>query len=108
MYKYEDAIKYMISDKSREENVIPTIAPNWDYTARRGAGGLILTEATPDLFKKHVDYAMSFIMQKPEHKRLLFIKSWNEWGEGNYMEPDIYYGKGYIRALKEVIEKYCK
>ena len=28
----------------------------------------------------------------------LFIKVWNEWGEGNYMEPDDKYGKAYIEA----------
>ena len=34
------------------------------------------------------------------------IKSWNEWGEGNYMEPDAEYGKGYIKALASAIDKY--
>ena len=34
-------------------------------------------------------------------KKLIFIKSWNEWGEGNYMEPDIEFGKSYLNALKE-------
>ena len=29
----------------------------------------------------------------------LFVKSWNEWGEGNYMEPDTIYKKGYIAAI---------
>lgn len=29
------------------------------------------------------------------------LKSWNEWGEGNYMEPDLKYGKKYILALKK-------
>ena len=32
---------------------------------------------------------------------MVFLKSWNEWGEGNYMEPDLRFGKGYIKALKE-------
>jgi hypothetical protein len=31
------------------------------------------------------------------------LKSWNEWGEGNYMEPDLKYGKGYIKALRLAI-----
>ena len=32
------------------------------------------------------------------------LKSWNEWAEGNYMEPDLKYGKGYIQALRKAIE----
>ena len=26
-----------------------------------------------------------------------------EWGEGNYMEPDLTFGKGYINALHEAL-----
>ena len=33
------------------------------------------------------------------------IKSWNEWGEGNYMEPDLQYGRGYIKACREAIDE---
>ena len=32
---------------------------------------------------------------------IVFLKSWNEWGEGNYMEPDLKYGKKYIETLKQ-------
>ena len=34
------------------------------------------------------------------------LKSWNEWAEGNYMEPDLQFGKGYIRAMRSVLEEY--
>ena len=36
----------------------------------------------------------------------VMIKSWNEWGEGNYLEPDLRYGKGFIKALRAVINKH--
>jgi hypothetical protein len=34
---------------------------------------------------------------------MIFLKSWNEWAEGNYIEPDIKYGHGYLNALKKEI-----
>lgn len=33
------------------------------------------------------------------------LKSWNEWAEGNYMEPDIEYGRGYIDVLANNLKK---
>ena len=38
-------------------------------------------------------------------KKVVFIKSWNEWGEGNYMEPCLKYGHGYLEALKKALDE---
>ena len=32
VYKYKDAIRYMLHPSCREREVIPVIAPNWDHT----------------------------------------------------------------------------
>lgn len=34
-------------------------------------------------------------------KRLLFVKSWNEWAEGNHLEPDLKFGCGYLDVIRE-------
>ena len=36
-------------------------------------------------------------------KKIVFLKSWNEWGEGNYMEPDTTFGRQYIEKLAEAV-----
>ena len=41
-------------------------------------------------------------------QNLVFLKSWNEWGEGNYMEPDLKYGKGFINSLNQAIKDGLK
>ncbi|MBA2689585.1 MAG: glycoside hydrolase family 99-like domain-containing protein, partial [Burkholderiales bacterium] len=38
----------------------------------------------------------------PQH-RLVFLKSWNEWAEGNHLEPDLRYGKGYLDVIREEV-----
>ena len=36
---------------------------------------------------------------------LVFIKAWNEWGEGNYLEPDLKYGTQFLDVIRDVLEK---
>lgn len=102
---YKKAIKYMTHPIMAENNTIPCIAPNWDVSPRRGRGATILHKSTPALFYELVSNAISLIKRKPDKNRILFIKSWNEWGEGNYMEPDLRYGKGYIKALRKALDE---
>lgn len=105
LYSYKEALNYLLDPILAEERVIPVVFPNWDYTPRRGASDLIFHDATPELFKKHVIQALHYIKDKPVDKQIVFVKSWNEWGEGNYMEPDMEFGKGRIKALKDAISE---
>lgn len=105
VYKYRDAIKYMLHPDCRERNVIPVIIPNWDHTPRSGARGLVMTGAKPEYFKQLVKAAINMVKDKPREEQIIILKSWNEWGEGNYMEPDLKYGHGYINAMAEAINE---
>lgn len=93
----------LISPLERNNNqYIPVLMPNWDHTPRSGVNGDLFTHATPEEFEKHCRDVLGAIRQK--NTPLCFIKSWNEWGEGNYMEPDLRYGKGYIKALRKALD----
>lgn len=103
VFKYKDAIKYMVTDDCKNDNVIPVVAPNWDHSPRSGRNAIILKDCEPKYFKKILLRAKQIVsLKKPEHQ-IVIIQSWNEWGEGNHLEPDLKYGKGYLEALKEVI-----
>ena len=98
-------IESIRSELDFRDDVIPTVVPNWDHTPRSGKDGIVLTGSTPEKFQKCVRHALSQIANKPMEKRFLMIKSWNEWAEGNYMEPDLKWGRQYLDALaKEVLE----
>lgn len=84
-------------------NVYPSVFPNWDHTPRSGRGGYLYENCEPELFEKHCRMVFDEIKEKPKEDRIVFLKSWNEWGEGNYMEPDLRYGYGYIDALKRAL-----
>jgi hypothetical protein len=57
------------------------------------------------VFKKHVKQVLEIVNNKKPGHRIVFLKSWNEWAEGNYMEPDLKFGRGYLEALKEAIDE---
>ena len=98
MYKWED-------DALKKNRIYPSIYPNWDTTPRRGVLGDVLHDSKPALFKKHVKRIFNIISHKDDLDKVVFLKSWNEWAEGNYMEPDLKYRKGYIQALNEALKE---
>lgn len=104
IFSYKKAIKYMISKDSNERQVIPTIVPNWDHTPRSGGKGTVLFNSNPELFKVLAKKAIDVVKNKPVDEQIIMLKSWNEWGEGNYMEPDLEFGHGYINALKDALQ----
>lgn len=106
IYKYKDAMRYMLNDDCRRNDVIPVIVPNWDHTPRSKARGLVMTDPKPKYFKQLAKQALELVKNKPEEERIIIVKSWNEWGEGNYMEPDLEYGHGYINALAEALKEF--
>jgi len=100
---YSFISKYFVQNSDKEEAIIPTIIPNWDHTPRSGKKGVVFHNSTPTLFKKHVYRVLEIVKNKK--RKVVFLKSWNEWGEGNYMEPDLKNGKQYIKALRECLRK---
>lgn len=105
---YKKAIQHVVTDIDFNENVYPTMMPNWDHTPRSVDGGTVLHNATPNLFEFHAKDILKTTEKKSDSHKIVFLKSWNEWGEGNYMEPDLKYGKGYINALKKALIEFKK
>lgn len=106
MNEYKDIYHSLVQPCDSNDNVIPTILPQWDHTPRSGWNGHLLVNATPALFKEHVREVLQAIKYKDESHQIVFLKSWNEWGEGNMMEPDLTYGRGFINALREELDNF--
>lgn len=102
-YRYEKIIANFFTEADKEEYVIPMILPRWDKTPRQGKKADIIYGSTPQLFEKHVEDAIEVISKKKEEHRILFLQAWNEWGEGNYMEPDCVFGRQYLEALHNAL-----
>ena len=102
-YDYPKVVKKFFSPEDNWENVFPTIISNWDRTPRVGKNEGIYVNSTPQNFENHIKDALKIVEDKQNEHKIIFLRSWNEWGEGNYVEPDIKYGHGYLDAIKNTI-----
>lgn len=106
-YRYADAVPYMHGPKYPDYDVrddhYPSIVTGWDNSPRSGRVATILTEYTPDHFRVHVRNVLDRVAHKPRGRRIVFVKSWNEWAEGNYIEPDQKYGRAFLEVLHEEV-----
>ena len=82
--------------------VHPCVQPNWDNTPRSARRGVVARGSHPDAFAKNVREALRQEIDRTTHggERLVVIKSWNEWAEGNYVEPDARHGRGWLAAIR--------
>ena len=100
---YATAIKYLSNENDMKDRVFPTLIPNWDHTPRSGIGGLVYTGANPTKFGKYLSSVLKKTQNKLPETNLIFLKSWNEWGEGNYIEPDMQFGHGYLNIIRSYL-----
>lgn len=102
-YDYKKIVRNLYIEQEKRENIFPQLIPRFDRTPRAGKNARIYVDSTPENYGTSIDMALKQIENKnPEH-RIIFLQSWNEWGEGNYMEPDLKYGTGFLDILKEKI-----
>lgn len=74
------------------DKYVPTVMTGWDTTPRHGRNGVILKGLTRAAFRNHLEDSSRHLLRTGASQRLLFIKSWNEWAEGNILEPDSVHG----------------
>lgn len=103
---YAKAMDHYYVEEDKWENVYPTLLPQWDRTPRAGIKADPLTNSTPQKFQATVEEALQLIKDKDPEHQILFLKAWNEWGEGNYVEPDLKFGHGWLDAIKNAINKF--
>lgn len=102
-FDYSKTVRGFFAPEDRWENVYPTIMPNWDRSPRAATLDGIYVHTNPQAFEKHIRQALEYIRDKQDAHQVLFLKSWNEWGEGNYVEPDLEFGHGWLEAIRKKI-----
>lgn len=81
----------------------PTVMVSWDNTARRRHGATIYEGASPAAYRRWLEGTVASVRDVREEENLIFVMAWNEWAEGNHLEPDQRYGRGYLEATRAVL-----
>ena len=81
------------------------VTPSWDNWARRKDGANIFLDSTPEKYGAWLSQAIEDSNGRLlGEERIVFINAWNEWAEGNHLEPDERWGHGYLRATRRALE----
>jgi hypothetical protein len=102
-YKYAQVVAQALHDLPDDSRFLPSVSPGWDNTPRSGSRGVVFEGSTPELFAQYLSKAVALSMNRPPQQRIIFLKAWNEWAEGNYVEPDCLGGRTYLDAIRKVI-----
>jgi len=78
----------------------PCLFVGWDNTPRRGRNGIVIVNATPPRLEEGLADLIERVQPKPFEERFVFLNAWNEWAEGNHLEPDVKYGRGFLEAVR--------
>ena len=104
IYSYRNMHLKVVTPRQPGVPSHPCVLPNWDNTPRSGVNGLVFHGSSPALFRRQLRLALDMVGNDPPEKRIIIVKSWNEWAEGNHLEPDIRYGHGYLEALSQELQ----
>lgn len=108
VFSYSDVVKRMLSRNPVTYPRFPCVTPAWDNTARRRFGGAtILHGSTPSLYGywlRQVLSDSSIFSNIPTP--IIFINAWNEWAEGNHLEPDAAWGHEYLSQTRDQLSRF--
>ena len=89
--------------RSPEYTCFPGVCPSWDNSARRPHGkAIVFRNTSPDLFGDWL-HAKAQAFRPVGDANLLFVNAWNEWAEGNHLEPCLRHGHRWLDAVRTAL-----
>ena len=104
-YRYGGIIRNFYTPADRREDVYPQLLAGWDRSPRSGRKAIVYYGRTPADFEEAARRCFQCAAGKPMERRVVFLNSWNEWGEGAYVEPDEEFGDQFLKALERQLRR---
>ena len=95
---YDAMVRGMLSRPDVDWTRFPCVTPSWDNSARR-KNASIFFGSTPEKYEAWLRKIVAKTSQRcAGDEKIVFINAWNEWAEGNHLEPDLKWGRAYLEA----------
>ncbi|MDO9150183.1 MAG: glycoside hydrolase family 99-like domain-containing protein [Methylotenera sp.] len=98
IYQYAQVAEFYMNRNCTNQRVFKTVFPSWDNTARTKERALVVLNGHPDNYEYWLSSTIDLAKQKQNGEQLVFINAWNEWAEGCHLEPDRWFGHGFLEA----------
>lgn len=103
LFSYEELAKLARVKPDPSYLRFPCVTPGWDNSARRKSGAAVFIDSQPEEYRLWLSSAVERVQSRDAEHRLLFINAWNEWAEGNHLEPCQRWGRAFLEATREVL-----
>ena len=102
---YEGYLSYVINNYQypKDYKRFPGVMPSWDNTARKKSNSFLFYNNSPQSYKNWLQFHKDNFHPDSAEENFIFINAWNEWAEGNHLEPCRRWGRKYLEATKEVL-----
>lgn len=106
---YDDLATSMMQKPKPDYLRFPGVTPCWDNSARREKNAFIFINSTPEKYEEWLaDAILKVSGFEASSPKLVFVNAWNEWAEGNHLEPDQKWGHAYLQATLNALTNPSK
>jgi lipopolysaccharide biosynthesis protein len=103
VYSYPELVANMLAKPAPSYLSFPCVTPSWDNSARRPTDATIYVGSTPEAYGQWLKTTVEKSRVARPHDPVVFINAWNEWAEGNHLEPCIKWGRAYLEATRAAL-----
>jgi lipopolysaccharide biosynthesis protein len=108
VFNYDAMRRHMLAKPGVSYLRYPGVTPSWDNSARSKENAIIIRDATPESYGSWLKEVVERFNPPSPEENFVFINAWNEWAEGNHLEPCRKWGRGYLEATKRALEGSSK
>lgn len=103
VFLYDDVVENMMARSKPPFKIFPGVFPMWDNSARRANEATIIHDSSPQKYGEWLRRVVKNFKPYSKDENFIFINAWNEWAEGNHLEPCRKWGLSYLEETKKAL-----